>query len=184
VTESATQSTKRPVWPWFAGGGAIVVAVIAAILVVFLNIDGGVKPASSSRSAATSTQAAIGAQVRDGSLTYVVTGIETATFLADPRYPGSLNKQARGEFLIVDLTVTNVGNAELTYYSTFNRLAASGSSYDNDEEAWVYAGNLITDLAPGDSLDTAAVFDVPVGTVPDSIELHDAMGSKGAVVKL
>ncbi len=36
----------------------------------------------------------------------------------------------------------------------------------------------------GGSLDTASVFDVPAGTVPESIELHDSFGSAGVVVGL
>jgi hypothetical protein len=175
-----------PVWASFLGGGAIALAVVVAFVVVFMNMDRSVTHSASASPAAPAAapSAAIGEQVRDGSLTYLVTGIDTASVLADADYPGSLNKRAHGEFLIVNLTVTNVGNTDVTYYSTFNKLTATGRSYENDEEAWVYAGNLITGLAPGDSLDTAAVFDVPVGTVPESIELHDAMGSHGAVVKL
>ena len=35
-----------------------------------------------------------------------------------------------------------------------------------------------------DSIDTAVVFDVPVGTDPESIELHDGPFSEGVTVGL
>ena len=54
----------------------------------------------------------------------------------------------------------------------------------SDDEAWIYLGNTLADLNPGDSIDTAVVFDVPVGTDPESIELHDGPFSEGVTVGL
>jgi hypothetical protein len=50
--------------------------------------------------------------------------------------------------------------------------------------AWIYLGNTLADLNPGDSIDTAVVFDVPVGTDPESIERHDGPFSEGVTVGL
>jgi hypothetical protein len=49
-------------------------------------------------------------------------------------------------------------------------------------EAWFYLGNILVDLKPGDSVDTAVVFDVPKGTGVESIELHDGPFSDGVTV--
>ena len=40
-------------------------------------------------------------------------------------------------------------------------------------ESLIQFGNTLADLNPGDSVETAAVFDVPKGTDLESIELHD-----------
>lgn len=56
--------------------------------------------------------------------------------------------------------------------------------FQADDEAWIYLGNTLADLNPGDSIDTAVVFDVPVGTDPESIELHDGPFSEGVTVGL
>jgi hypothetical protein len=44
--------------------------------------------------------------------------------------------------------------------------------------------NTLADLNPGNSVETAVVFDVPVGTDPESIELHDGPFSDGVTVGL
>jgi hypothetical protein len=42
----------------------------------------------------------------------------------------------------------------------------------------------LADLNPGDSVETAVVFDVPKGTDVESIELHDGPFSDGVTVGL
>ncbi len=166
--------SRVPVLAWLFGGTALLVAVIAALF--FVN--------ASPSTSAQAQQAGIGEVVRDGRLTFVVTSVETATYLSDPRFPDMTPLKPRGVFLIVKMTVTNVSDGHTLFDSSVNKLTAAGHTYENDDRAWVNAGNLITELDPGDSLDTAAVFDVPVGTFPESVELHDSFGSAGVVVGL
>lgn len=54
---------------------------------------------------------------------------------------------------------------------------------DNEDDE-IYLDNTLADLNPGDSVETAVVFDVPVGTDPESIELHDGPFSDGVTVGL
>jgi hypothetical protein len=61
--------------------------------------------------------------------------------------------------VVVNMTVTDVG-----------------------AEAWIYLGNTLVDLKPGESVDTAVVFDLPKGTGVESIELGDGPFSDGATV--
>jgi Protein of unknown function (DUF2510) len=56
--------------------------------------------------------------------------------------------------------------------------------YKSDDEAWLLLGNTLADLKPGESIDTAVVFDVPIGTDVESIELHDKPSSRGVTVGL
>jgi hypothetical protein len=48
----------------------------------------------------------------------------------------------------------------------------------------VLAGNQITELGPGEWVETAAVFDVPVGTTPDSLTLRANDTSAGVIAPL
>jgi hypothetical protein len=82
------------------------------------------------------------------------------------------------------MTVTNVGADTQTFFASFNTLSDGSTVYQSDDVALVYLGNTLVDLKPGDSVDTAAVFDVPKGTDVESIELHDGPFSDGVRVGL
>jgi hypothetical protein len=125
----------------------------------------------------------VGQPVRDGNFEFVVTGIDRAPVVADPEFP-DLQKAAAGEYVLVNMTVTNVGTEPQTFFASFNTLSDGSTEYTSDDEAWIYLGNTLADLNPGDSIDTAVVFDVPVGTDPESIELHDGPFSEGVTVGL
>jgi hypothetical protein len=125
----------------------------------------------------------VGQPARDGNFEFVVTGVERVPVIADPEYP-ELQKTPAGEYLLVRMKVTNVGAEPQTFFASFNTLSDGTTEFTADDEAWVYLGNTVTDLNPGDSIDTAVVFDVPVGTEPESVELHDGPFSDGVVVGL
>lgn len=125
----------------------------------------------------------MGQPVRDGNFQFVVKGVERAPSVADAQFP-DLKKAAEGEYLLVKMTVTNVGTEPQTFFASFNTLSDGSTEYHSDDEAWIYLGNTLADLNPGDSIDTALVFDVPVGTEAESIELHGGPISEGVTVGL
>jgi hypothetical protein len=125
----------------------------------------------------------VGQAVRDGNFEFVVTGVDRAPVVADPDF-ADLQKAAAGEYLLVNMRVTNVSAEPQTFFASFNTLSDGTTEFNSDDEAWIYLGNTLADLNPGDSIDTAVVFDVPVGTDPESIELHDGPFSDGVVVGL
>jgi Domain of unknown function (DUF4352)/Protein of unknown function (DUF2510) len=125
----------------------------------------------------------VGQPVRDGNFEFVVTGIDRGSVVADPEFP-DLQKAAAGEYVFVNMKVTNVGTEPQTFFASFNTLSDGTTEFTSDDEAWIYLGNTLADLNPGDSIDTAVVFDVPVGTDPESIELHDGPFSDGVTVGL
>ena len=125
----------------------------------------------------------VGQPVRDGNFEFVVTGVERTDVVADPEFP-ELQKTATGEFVLVNMKVTNVGSEPQTFFASFNTLSDGTTEFTSDDEAWIYLGNTLADLNPGDSIETAVVFDVPVGTDLESIELHDGPFSEGVVVGL
>ncbi|OBF32975.1 hypothetical protein A5724_20305 [Mycobacterium sp. ACS1612] len=91
---------------------------------------------------------------------------------------------APGEFVVVQMTVTNVAAEPRTYTGSFHTLSDGATAYTPDDEAWLYFGNLPPRLNPGESTDSSVVFDVPVGADVESIELHDGPGSTGVTVHL
>ena len=95
-----------------------------------------------------------------------------------------LEKTAVGEFVVVHMTVTNVGTDPASFIGMFQTLHAGGTTYPLDDEATAYLEGTFADLEPGQSADVSVAYDVPVGTPPESIELHADPSTPGAEVPL
>jgi hypothetical protein len=130
--------------------------------------------------------AAIGTKVRDGKFEFVVTRLEHP----GKTFPGKLNTTltARGEFVIVRVNVTNIGNESrpLDALSQFliddlGQILAPSSAILLTRDALEF----VQLINPGNTLKGAPVlFDVAPGTKIVNIELHDTSCSKGAMVRL
>ena len=127
--------------------------------------------------------AAMGQEVRDGDFSFVVTGVQRMDAVVNPEHP-DIEKVAHGEYVVVQMTVTNTSAEPQTYSGSFNTLFDGSTVYKSDDEAWLYFGHLPPRLNPGDSFDTAVVFDVPRGAEVQSVELHDGPTSTGVTVAL
>lgn len=127
--------------------------------------------------------AAMGDEVRVGDYSFVVTGVQRMDAVVNPEHP-DIEKVAEGEYVVVQMTVTNAGAEPQTYSGSFHTLFDGSTVYKPDDEAWLYFGQLPPRLGPGDSVDTVAVFDVPRGTEVQSIELRDGPTSTGVTVNL
>lgn len=83
---------------------------------------------------------------------------------------GEYGNNAKGKYLILDVTVTNKGDKALMMDSSFFKLKSNGKEYDADGEAGIYAnsdsGFFVTDINPDLSLEGKVVFDIPA-------ELHE-----------
>lgn len=127
------------------------------------------------------THAAMGTGVRDGNLEFVVNSVERAASIPDS-YESA---QPQGEYLIVDLTVTNVGSNTETYMSALQMLSVDRKQYESaGTPTFTLSSNATSQINPGIGIDTKIVFDVPVSAVPESIELHGEMLSPGVYVSL
>lgn len=91
---------------------------------------------------------------------------------------GTYGKDAQGTFLLVQLTLTNVGDKSGSIDSTQFKLLHNGIIYDSDGGAGVYAnddhGLILTTINPGNSVTTIMPFDVP----------EDVAKSDGLVVQI
>jgi Protein of unknown function (DUF2510)/Domain of unknown function (DUF4352) len=121
-------------------------------------------------------------ETTDGPMSFTVHGIDIGptVVMSDP----PIEKIAEGEFIVVHMTVTNVGTDAESFVGMFQTLRAGGTTYRLADEATAYLGDTATELAPGASADVSLAFDVPPGTVPEAIELHAEPGSPGVQVPL
>lgn len=118
----------------------------------------------------------------DGAFAYSVHGVEVGTTVTSADAP--VEKTAVGEYVVVHMTVTNVGDAATPFLGTFQKLLAGGTVYSIDDEATFYLGGGMAELNPGDQVDVSVAFDVPPGTTPEAIELHTDPLSPGIQVPL
>ncbi|MDZ7912581.1 MAG: DUF4352 domain-containing protein [Rhodococcus sp. (in: high G+C Gram-positive bacteria)] len=122
--------------------------------------------------------------MRDGKFELVVTSVAPPVTSVGSEY---LTETAQGEYVQVTLSVRNIGDrAQSLDASSQKLLDADGKQYSVDSLATAYLDQGIgyEQINPGNALDTTVVFDVPVGTVPAEIELHDSAFSGGTTVAL
>lgn len=200
--QAPTATKKR------SSGGkvALTVAVVLVLLYAMSKCGGGSDDATSSSSSsstsssqalgapsatatqpATPTAAAAGSSVRDGKFEFRVTGMTRA------KQAGDLSNQfmiadAQGEFIILTLSVTNIGDEPQSYFGSNQKLIdTAGREYGVDSKADMWMndeGAIMADINPGNSIQVKMAFDVPPGTQPAELEVHDSMFSGGAKVRL
>jgi hypothetical protein len=134
--------------------------------------------ASSRSSEAAAATAKIGTPVSDGKFQFVVTSVDRSPTAGDPADP----TQAKGEFFNVHLTVKNTGTQANSYGSHDQKLIVAGKQFDAAEVLGLPGDD--ENINPGLSIDTVVPFDVPPGTQPDAVQLHDSAFSNGVTVSL
>jgi Domain of unknown function (DUF4352) len=130
--------------------------------------------------------ARVGEQVQDGSFTFTVTDVQTGVQALGESF---LRTEAQGEFVLVRVTVTNVGTDSTTFIGANQTLLDSqGREFTADSSAALMnvpdSESFFTPINPGNTVEGVLVFDVPEGLSPATIELHESMFSGGAVVSL
>ena len=191
---------KRTVFVLIA---AVIVGAVAVLVIANIHFGGasggtvGARPSSApatspasvlepagpsvAASSPAAPRAGVGQQVRDGAFAFVVNGVENAAVVADMN-DSSVTTSPQGVFVIVKMTVTNVGDQTQSFTTSLQRLKAGGNTFDASQDADGYLGAGTQDLDPGNQIDVAVAFDVPVGATPESIELHDSPSSTGVEV--
>jgi hypothetical protein len=90
---------------------------------------------------------------------------------------------AQGVFLVVSLTAKNIGDEPRTVYCQHQKLKdLAGKTYDN--AVTVGRGDDMINIYPGKQVPFKCAFDVPIGTLPATVEVHDLAYSKGATVEV
>jgi hypothetical protein len=134
------------------------------------------------------TIAPAGSAVRDGKFEFQVVSIERAKTVSDPTGNPYMTATAQGEFIVITMSVVNIGNQPQNYFGQNQKVIdASGRKYGANSEAdmWMNTGtSVMGDINPGNSIRVKAAFDVPPGTQPAALEVHDSMFSGGVSVGL
>jgi hypothetical protein len=200
----AAPQAPPPLPPKKSSAGKVAGIVVAIIVVLFgIGKCGSHSSTSSSSSSApthasslsstsaaapaapaTPTVAPAGSAVRDGKFEFRVLNMTRA------KQAGDLSNQfeivdAQGEFIIVTLSVANIGDEQRSFYGGNQKLIdTSGRQYSANSEAAMWMNPGTGDINPGNSIQVRVAFDVPLGTQPAEFEVHDSMFSGGAKVGL
>jgi hypothetical protein len=128
---------------------------------------------------------AIGTKVRDGKFEFVVTAVEDGG--AEVGSDG-FGEKAQGRFTFVRLTITNIGDKPQTMFTDNQTVVdAQGRTFTPNSMAGIHLEDndvWISEINPGNSVKGTLVYDMPKGSKPTSIELHDSMFSGGVNVSL
>ncbi len=119
-----------------------------------------------------------GSAVRDGKFEFQVLGVERSASKDGILTPD----QAKGEFFIVKLRVTNIGDEARTFFASNQNLMINGNKYEASSA--LSDDGFMEEINPGLGIEADVAFDIPPGAVPDAIVCHDSMFSGGARVAL
>jgi hypothetical protein len=145
--------------------------------------DSGNAEAGDTRDAA--KEAKVGTAVRDGEFEFTVTKVEKGVASVGASF---LEEKAQGQFVLVHVTVKNIGTKPQTLIDSVQKLRdGQGREFTTDSTAAiVIKGNAVffNEINPGNSVKGTLVYDMPKDAKPASIELHDSMFSGGVTVAL
>ncbi|MFF3214430.1 DUF4352 domain-containing protein [Streptomyces sp. NPDC002886] len=126
----------------------------------------------------------IGKPVRDGKFEFTVTRLQQG----GDNIGGSYGADAQGRFLLVHVTVRNIGDQSQTFDGSDQKLFdAKNRRYNADTGAAIYlkdSHSFLEAINPGNQVKAVIVFDLPTSTRPVRLELHDSLFSGGVTVDL
>lgn len=149
-----------------------------------VNTDSGNSDAQTPDAQTPDAAPRIGTPVRDGKFEFVVSGVEPGVPSVGQDF---LTETAQGEYILVTLTVRNSGDRAQGFATSAQKLLdGQGRQYSVDDMATIVLDQDVAyaQINPGNSIEATVAFDVPVGTVPAEIELHDSLFSGGSTVAL
>lgn len=187
----ADKSESQPKKPWYKKKRFIIPSVL---LFIAIGASGGTSTESPSQESAPTqeevkkeetpeSKATIGTEVRDGKFAFTVSNIKCGVSKVGS---GSFSAKAQGQYCVVTMNVTNVGDEPQTFFGSNQKLFdtqgrefasdTTADLYDSDSQTW------LKDINPGNSLTGKVYFDVPKDAEIASIELHDSAFSGGVKV--
>lgn len=127
----------------------------------------------------------IGTKVRDGKFEFVVTKVQDGGTQVGS---DGFGEKAQGRFMFVRLTITNIGDQPQTMFTDNQTVVdAQGRKFTPNSMAGIHLEDndvWISEINPGNSVKGTLVYDMPKGSKPASIQLHDSMFSGGVTVSL
>jgi hypothetical protein len=185
--------------------GALLVVLVLVLVYAFVIRDDETtqiaSPGSSTSSSTTSTSSetsatetesetptetttpSFGDEATEGDFVFSVASTDIGDTVTSP-INEYIEKTATGQFIVVYLDVGNNGAQPLTFLSTLQQLNADTGTFTPDDEASFYLGGGVVTIEPGQQVETAVAFDVPVETTPTSIQVHGEPGGVGVELPL
>jgi Domain of unknown function (DUF4352) len=144
------------------------------------------EPETTSKPATTEPASDLRKPVRDGQFEFVVNSVKCGR-----RTVGSsgLDQTAQGQFCLVAVRVSNIGNEARTFDSSSQYLFDAGGRRFETDEATLYIEDFgkafLENINPGNRVNGTLVYDVPrSGFKAARMELHDSPFSGGVEVQL
>lgn len=174
----------------------VLIAVVAAVGVVAVLASGSSSGDSSSSTSEESSAASepsaeggaagIGDPVRDGKFEFVVKSVECGAKKVGSEF---LEEKAQGQFCLVDMSVTNIGDeAQLFDAGSQKGTTDTGATVDADGTASLVIpeneNSFLEEINPGNSIDVVVVYDIAKDQKLTALELHDSFMSDGVAVAL
>lgn len=132
----------------------------------------------------TKKEPGIGDAVRDGKFEFTVTKVRPGV----ERVGGQYGEEAQGQFVLVHMTVENIGDESQFFDGDAQKLFdKSDREFSADTLAAAYleeSKSLYNEINPGNKVEGIVVFDIPKDVEPVRIELHDSVFSDGVTVDL
>lgn len=125
----------------------------------------------------------VGEAVRDGNFEFTVHEVQAGlTTIGE----GFAQETPQGQFVLVDVTVSNIGDSATTLLDSNQTLIDDqGRQHETSSSSiWLDEAISFDDINPGNSVRGMLLYDIPTDAVPVSIELHDSMFSGGVTVAL
>jgi hypothetical protein len=128
----------------------------------------------------------LGQPTHDGKFQFTVTKVQTGVSRIGTT---DLGKAAQGQFVLLYVTVRNIGGEAQTFDSSSQYVydAATPHQYSADSDAAVYldqSQSFLNDIHPGNAVSGIVVFDMPKGVSPTLATLHDSPSSAGVTINL
>ncbi len=186
----ARYKAERPMWkkPWFWILGIIVIAVIGSVAGGGSDTGDPVRnnASDSGGSSDDAETTGIGSSASDGEFTFTVNSFKCGEqSLGNNQFTRT---KAQGEFCIAKVTVENTGKVSQLMDGSNQYLFIGDKKYSADSDA-IFADKraeafFVEEINPGLSVDGIIVWDVPKGSQPDRLMLHDSLFSGGVEVNL
>lgn len=189
------QPTNPPTPPvqqrgWFARNRVLAIVLGILLVVVLCCCGGGVlalsgDSGSGSDASGSEARVGIGTPARDGKFEFTVTEVEKDVSEVGSEY---LKETADGQFVLVHITVRNIGDEAQTLVDSEQELTdADGRSFTADSSASISLEDndvWMNEINPGNTVKGTLVYDMPSDAEPAEITLHDSMFSDGVTVSL
>jgi hypothetical protein len=170
---------------FFIGFGVVLAGFVGFLMLLGSTVHDGTNSGNSSGNSVASA----GSVVRDGQFAFQVIGFgNVGKVVRHPTGNPYMTATAQGTFIVLTLTVMNVGDQPASYFGQNQKLIDTGGrqfGVSSDADLYINgSNNMMGDINPGNGMQVKVAFDVPVGTVPAKLKLHDSMLSGGVTVAL